>query len=535
MNILQEFNNKIKTNDYVGAANYLRSIKFNDKNRNDALLQQAAILERYGGIATAILDKEQNSDKKDLLSFNLSRLAGNFGAIDETTGRWKNRYANQYVDYITNLGNKDKRYAQYIDITFNDQDTYNKFVDTSGLQYGNKADDDQKSPYTRVEDGKTILRLNKQALLDGEFFDKFTSGLLAAKTQNMYATTSWGQVIHLADAGGFTVSSYDYENKPIDSWSDFDDNLRGAYDLSRTAKENYEATMNKYYDRVIPSQLMASGFMCGAQKQITEAAFAGQLDSSQANFMLSQIDAYYNNLLSHESLTEYDVYATDPNSESMNLEEIDDPALKGEYTKIMRAAAKEGRLKVAAGTSGGRVGAVITISAKIDKDGNLGKGADADYQFFVPGLLDEDARNVIDEDVNAKILVEKSEHIAFGHQYDLSEGGRLINFQGDGSAIYQDDTGEVYKTPEEVDKLMLRNEMVKGGIQMLKNSIFEDNLTDKQVENLATEYATKIFDFTEEKEPTKEEGEKEASVKHTNEELISIQNLVQRIIEEAKK
>lgn len=534
-NILSEFNNRLALNDYNGAASYLKRLKLKDKTRQEALDHQIATLERYGGIAESILSKETNSDQKNMIAFAMNRRANNFGAIDKNTGRWENPYANKYIDYLTNLGNGENSYASYLDIEFDDIAAYNSFTDATGLVFNNKSDPNQVSPYMFNNNGKPTIRINKQTLLNGGFFDTFVGGLanndqlLELNTDPIYGVNSY------KSTANFNIKSYDSDDKLIDSWKGLDVNLRGAYELSKLAGDTYNNVISSAYSNVIPTELIGSGFMCGAQQQITEAAFRGEIERQQAKFMLDEIDAYYNNLLSHESLTQYDVFATDPNSDSANLFPVEDSALKNQYTKWMRSAAKEGRLKVAAGQSGGRVGTILTISAKVDKDNNLEDEAHGDIQLFVPGLLDEDARNLMDQDVNAKLLVEKSEHIAFGHHYNLTEGGRLINFQGDGGAYFQDDTGLSYKTPDEVDALMMKNEMINGGVADIKEKTSTNNLTDSQIKSYATDYATKIYDFINNIQPTQEEGEKEPSIKHSDEDLASIRNLVELIIAQVKK
>ena len=157
MNILAEFNNRVRDNDYAGAAKFLRTIRFQDKTRNDALDQQAAALERYGGITQAILNNSVDPNKRNLLGFAISRHAGNYGAINKNTGRRENPYANKYIDYINGIGNKDNAYAQTLEITFDNDAAYNKFIDESGLTFGNKTDDNQKSPYQKVSNGKRVV------------------------------------------------------------------------------------------------------------------------------------------------------------------------------------------------------------------------------------------------------------------------------------------------------------------------------------------------------------------------------------------
>lgn len=532
--ILNEFNKRIADNDYIGAASFLKGLKFSDKTKQEAINQQIATLERYGGIASSILSKEVDLDRKALLAFSLNRHSNNFGGIDPSTGRYINPYANKFVDYLNNIGNKNDRTADYIDIEFDSQESYNTFVDKSGLSFSNQVEDGQLSPYLYTNNGSPTLRIHKQTLQDSNFFDNFVGGLI--NTSEIYHSPGYwmgqGQPVTINHYG---VKSYDSDNKLVNQWSGLGDDLQQAYNLTRSASENYDAVMKTAYSNVIPTELMGSGYMCNAQKQITEAVFAGRLSETQGNFMLKQIEDFYNNKLKTISLTGYDVYATESNGDTANLLEVEDTTTKQKFTKWMRAAAKEGRLTAVAGVSGGRVGTILTISATVDKDNNLNDEAHGDIQLFVPGLLDKDARDLVDKDVDSKILVERAEHIAFGHEYNLVQGGRLINFAGDGSAIYKDDTGEVYKDPDQVTQMMLENEMLAGTVNELREQVDANNYDDNQATQLAEQYATKVYDYVYGKTPTKEEGETEPSIKHDSIDEARIQDIVRLMIEQIKQ
>lgn len=532
--ILNEFNARIANNDYLGAADYLKHMKFSDKTTQDALNKQIAILERYGGIANSILSKEVDIDKKNQIAFALNRHSNTLGGIDETTGRYVNPYANQFVDYLNAVGNSNDKIAEYLDIEFDNPEAYNTFLDKSGLTFGNKVDNNQLSPYTYTNNGNPVIRLHKQSLQDGTFFDNFIGGLTDVKDR-IQIPGNWLFQARTIGITPYHIKSYDSDNKMINQWDGLGNELQSAYQLTKQASETYDNTMNAAYQKVIPTELMGSGFMCNAQKQITEAAFAGRIEQSQANFMLKQIDDFYTNKLKSISLTGYDVYATDPSGNTANLLEVENTDIKQTYTKWVRAAAKEGRLTATAGVSGGRVGTILTLSATVDKDNKLNDEAHGDIQLFVPGLLDKDARELMDQDVDSKILVERAEHIAFGHEYNLVQGGRLINFAGDGSAIYKDDTGEVYKDPDQVTQMMLENEMLAGTVNELREQVNANNYDDNQAAQLAEQYATKIYDYVYGKTPTQEEGETEPSIKHDSIDEARIQDIVRLMIEQIKQ
>ena len=492
--ILNEFNARIANNDYLGAANYLKRVRFSDKTTQDALDQQIAVLERYGGIANSILSREVDTDKKNQIAFALNRQSNNLGEIDRTTGEYVNPYANAFIKYINHLGNNNDKTATYIDIEFDNQESYNTFVDKSGLSFSNKTDDNQLSPYIYANNGNPVLRIQKQTLQDSNFFDNFIGGFIGS-SEHYHSPGYWMGQTQTATINHYNIKSYDAENNVINYWSGLGDDLQQAYNLTRTSAETYDNVMKTAYSNVIPTELMGSGFMCNAQKQITEAAFAGRIEQSQANFMLKQIEDFYTNKLKSISLTGYDVYATDPSGNTANLLEVDNTDIKQTYTKWVRAAAKEGRLTATAGVSGGRVGTILTLSATVDKDNNLNDEAHGDIQLFVPGLLDKDARDLMDQDVDSKILVERAEHIAFGHAYNLLQGGRLENFQHDGSATYVDDVSSRILTGDEVNEMMTTQETLVSTADQISTIKATNGLSDEDTKKLAYDYATRLYAY----------------------------------------
>lgn len=86
--------------------------------------------------------------------------------------------------------------------------------------------------------------------------------------------------------------------------------------------------------------------------------------------------------------------------------------------------------------------------------------------------------------------------MAFGHQYDLNGGGRLVDFQQDGSAYYENGNGRVYRNSEEVGKMMLDNEMIDATKRELQNDRLERDMSDEDYNKLVEEYATKLYSYS---------------------------------------
>ena len=379
--------------------------------------------------------------------------------------------------------------AYGLGITFDTEDAYKAFVDNSGLKIGVKSDNNQQA-FSNVVNGKPVVYISKSLLGDVNFFNRFHAGLNAVNDAG-------GIFSGYRTPHGYSVVGTDETWTKLGArYNGWNDDLESLFNFVDDVDNTYKEEIASKYNKVIPSGLQVSGFINDKQRQIVNMVGTGRLEREMGNFMLKQINDYYDNQLSGISLTGFeDVYATKVNDETKNLMPIEDSKTRNDLTDMIRAAAKENRVTVRAATAGGRVGASITIAAKLDNEGKPVGNYGGAVEIFIPGLFEEDARNVMDQDLDAKLLVEKSEHIAFNHSYFLEDGGKICDFAGDGSASYEDDLGRRFLTPEEVDNLMRQNEMIKGTANQLKKDIAEQNLDDASATELAQQYAKKIYSY----------------------------------------
>lgn len=488
------YNSYILNNDYLGLANYFSQFKIKDEEQRKQLNAQIATLKRYGGIANAILSSQIDGPAKQAIAFNMQREHG----VHDT----QNDYANNYYNAINSIGNIGEGLIQisagYFDYVFDSERAYNTFLKTSGLNISEYDKNNPESTHTFKSNGKNVVRVYRTAFKDGNFFDKLNDGLNALYSPEQTVYTSFGTSYMKPANSNFETISYDEHNNELTKTRGFDINQRKAYLYAKDANDVYKQKIEMAQDKVVPSNLMVSGFLCGAQRQLVQMQMQG-IDTSK---QLQLIKDYYDNELSHVSLTNFDeVYMTEPGNSSQTLNFIESED-KGKYTEILRTALKEGRVTYGAGSAGGRVGTVITISTKADKDGDDPSGKfDKGVQLFVPGMFDQDARELINSDSNAKIQVELAEHQAFNHAYNLIEGGNLTNFDGDGGATYDDGIVTTRLTPEEVQYQMKRNTLLEGGIEQAKLlGQYDDNsdfplLKEGQTElvNQLQEYAKNVY------------------------------------------
>ena len=461
------YDNYIANSDYIGLAKYIEEFipDVTDENQRIALMNNVSSLRRFGGIANRILQAEIPEEDKDLFMFNAQK---NYGVVNAGNSIYQ-----KYDEYKKNIGAKSHWFkpddiASSIGYMFDNDETYNDFINKSGIVV-----DSTQNVTKRYIDGKPVLHIGKTAFQDDTFFDSVTKSL------DQYVQPMGFYV----GPGGFPVPQeplfrtigFNEKGEKISDISGFDDNQKAALDLLQKSDVVFDKYYTQQYNKEVPSDLMVSGFMCGAEKQLTDKLFNQQIDPTTYNAYRKVIKDYYDNQLAHISLTKQsEVYMTEPGNTSQLLNPLNDEQ-KGEWTRFLRIAIKEGRTSYAAGAAGGRVGTVITISDKPISNELNQEDYSEGVQIFVPGLFDEDARAMINEDDNARLMVELAEHQAFGHDYDLVEGGKLKNFDGDGGAWFEDDNILQYRTPEEVYSMMKRNILIDGGIQAAKSMLQKDN------------------------------------------------------------
>lgn len=483
-------------NDFRGLAGYISQYKFGDATVQAQANQLVSNLNRYGELMNAVINAS-SQENRDKLSFYFKNKIGNYGATND-----QSKYDRRYLDNINNIGNKGDKQADYIEYTFDNITAFNKFQDKYGKV--SLVDPTNRQSGYSVVNGKQVLRIYKDDFKNSGAFSSLTNALNETtdfkKPVRGYATSQSSSPVAIfttepQEYNSFSSASYDKDGNMLVSGRGLMKEQVSALQQTVDAEKVYSDIMKNMNNTLIPSQLMIKGYICQQQAEITNRVMSGQMEPSIANFGLKAIDDYYKNELAGCSLTQYDVYSTEGNPETHNMNEITDPNKKVQLTEELRSALKEGRCKYSAASAGGRVGTVITLSAALDTDGKPKGNFKEGIQFFVPGLLEQDAREVMERDPEAAVTVKRGEHMAFNHAYELLTGGRLIDFQNDGSAVYENGAGRVLRTPEEVHQDMLENEMLMLTQNELLNDQLKQDLSPQQLTELATNYATKIFMF----------------------------------------
>lgn len=475
---------RLSIGDYRTVANYLGMFQFDDPKAQYEVNKQIRALNEYGSLMNAVVNKAGPEGREQVAHF----FQKHFNGVDSG-----NAYTKAYLDHINSIGDGKGKKAVYIDYVFDTNDSYKQFVDALGGEPPTIQPNGQKSG-AYIQDGKHVFRAYKEQFGDREFFATLNKALNAStSTETTYLPTIMGGGSRTSIISGYVSNGYDADGKKISEKRGTFDHQITADEMNKASEELVKGLMSQVGKEEIPSELMVKGYMCKAERDVTNAVLSGQLETSVGNFAMSRIKDYYDRMFAGTSLTNFSVYSTEPGSDTQNLKEITKSEDKSALTDEVRAAIQEKRATFSAASAGGKVGTVITINPRLDKDGNPQGNMRQSRQIFVPGLFQEDAEEVMGEDPEAAVLFKRAQRTALSYDYELTNGGALTNFQSDGSATLKRNGIEVGLDSDEVHSLMLENETVRAAADELSTVRYTNNLDDESLQSLVAESAAKIY------------------------------------------
>lgn len=467
---MQQYKERLAVNDYNGMADILeQNVHPKTVQERMELFNTIATLREDGNKLNGMLnDPQLPKETKDALIFNNRRRNKVLG-INPTD------YDQEYINAKNAIGNSKTQEAKYIDYEFDTQQDYNKFLKTSGLHTYSKPN---QNYYTRTDNGKPVLRVYKTAFDDADLFDSLTKGLNSIFTiDNTVPITIFGSVpLHY----NYNAKSYDENDKFITQLRGLDKNHKKTYKLAQKANDLEKNFLDFDYVKTTPANLMVSSYTSNKEAQLEALYNAGYMKSTELDSAKKRLFAKYEKVLKGFSLTNpkyEEIYFTNTKDDYENQYfSLMAPEARGKMTAILRDMWNAGRVEYSAGSVAGKYGTVFTITRDINNKSDLKSGEFArGYQIFVPGLLEKEAKQVIDDVPEAKVQHDLYNRQAFHYDYDLYNGNKLTNFDSDGGAIYDDGITQGYMYPDEVQKQMLKNTLVQKVINNSKVYAQYDN------------------------------------------------------------
>lgn len=489
---IDELKKMVSLGQYTNGAKYIRSFRFNDPIQRRQMNKIAETYETEGRDFEEMLAAVgPNEDLRNRLLFMNQKNSGFWG----NNSAERSEYANKYLDLVNNLGSKDGVQADYIYINLTN-DIKDKYKDTfvQGM-YNDEVGEGMYGNGYKVKISK---------LLEEDNYDRFEDLFMLSSVPNVSSP-------FVSIPGAINIAAHDkFSDKPLASLlannsGDFyavgltdKDKVIGPLNWDNTTElHNFLDEMRETQNSMLEEQqgtsyvadINVQPYMCKAHLDLLNAISTGQVSREDGAWWLSQIKDAGLARLRTVSLTSpnYTVFATQINDETMNFNQLNDSKELVDLTQELRTAIKEGRVEFQAAASGGRTGTLITISATADKEGNFVGNAKGSRSIFVTGLFDDDAKDIMNEDIDARVYVKHNSHIQNNHKYELGDGSYIMNFQGDGSAYKHEMIGDeeviTYMPTEEVEADIRKEEMIKAA---------EYKLIDDDTEV----YATKVKNYT---------------------------------------
>lgn len=507
-----QYKNMVRNQDFKGIHNLIFNTYMPNEYAQREMQGYVKTIDRNASFINNLLDNATNNRQREMLQFSLQKAGGEYSE--------RNTYAQSYANMIKQLGGED---ASVLTYSFDGDEYYRKFVET----YGSEIPSDTASDmWKETIDGKPVIHVNKTLFSsNADLFNNFTKAINTASKYNAH----WYDVFK---SNAVDLTSNGTQGAPTDTENHYmytegysagakesllDKQSRIATHV-QDADDMFENVRNEVYNKTVPADIIVGGFYTKKHKMVFEGVGKGYMGTEQANFYLKQIDQQYENRLLG-GITHYEAYFVDhaEGNHAKNFVEAD-PDKKAELSSMIIDAINEKRLTYQIAMSGGRTGTYITIASKRDtgKANHAGyedipEGYDSQIEIFVPGLFEEEANEIFDSDEEGRLLRLKGDHALWGHDYELSDGGKLSNITNDG-AIWVDAKGNKQSiNAEELDMMMRKNEQIVEAAYKLNEEVWKRAEVDErtgeikndvdeiknseEVEELARNYAKNLYKY----------------------------------------
>lgn len=436
------YSDLLSKHNYRGLVDLLSSSNFKDddtRNTANRLMEQ---FREQADIEDKLLEGADDNTKR-AYRFVTSGPSANDISTDESNPLY-NSYSSRFMRSWNSMADENNN----INITFNNEDEYNKFIKSLGgtedaakskgislssnYSISFKSDiDDKLGIYTALKESGTFDYSSSGLTTDRQHYNGLsyegaptadTGKLILDKYGNMYAE---------GEAGGFT------SKKTVDA-SRFNEMTAAVKEANDAYAKLFEIKNIKPY----LTETIVTGYMGEDDKQLQQSFSAGLLDLQTFKELRSILEEKYNRVLQTKSLSQYDVWAMDEDNDgSQVLKQLDDNLMKSQLDIEINQAIADNRLHFSHATNGMDIGTMLVIDQKLDKNGKPVAGS-VPRRLFVKDLFKSQAENALRDDTQITAQRQYAKHQTYGHVYRQSDGGTITNWNQDtDSAIYTNKDG----------------------------------------------------------------------------------------------
>ena len=478
--VFQDF---IDKRQYLEAADYAAKYHYKDPTINAEHLNDIETLRREGRKLNAIYRTvEEGSREYQALDFN-SYVFSNKGFI----GLDGNEFVDKFNDLKRSIGSTDKDEATKLRFTFKPEKQYGIF----GWDWTARD-----NPYTLQE----FMKMNDYSIdglqSAGIIVDEKNNSITFEKN-NPEANRLIYNVIN-SKVGTYEpiISGLNDNGDIIDTWdNDEDFRFRIADTSTQTGNNSYgrlrrmkeliddaksisdDIVKNNKLDRQSMS-LMNYGFPSSLMKQRTEENSEDKAFTAVNNIL---DDVYKNQLMSYSAgATFYSNFANDDKKDfTLNEVPIDE---RQNLVSDLAYAINNDLADYSFATMGDTIGTLVTWTRPTSKlDELLHNDADR-IQVFIPGALEKQAQQYINDDTTGRAVRELSDMKAYNYSYTTADGG-VIKYMGGDMFSYEDKAHRVWSnlTNEAALHYMNKSKIMEVGARAIVDTFLSQagNITDE--------------------------------------------------------
>ncbi|WP_291630207.1 hypothetical protein [Clostridium sp.] len=434
------YSDLLSKHNYKGLVGLLSSTEFKDDSARKTAEDLKRRFQEQADIEDKLLEGADDNTKRAYY-FVTSGPSKNDISTDESNPLY-NSFSSKFMRGWNSLVDENNN----INVQFNNEDEYNKFISSLGGDENNirKKGISINSNYSisfacDIDDKIGIYNALKDSGVY-DYKDNTTSnqyykgldynGVPISPGSSEIITDKYGNTYAAGESGSIAYEKYGKINK-------FNEMTAAVNEASEAYAKLFEMKDIKPYI----NEMIVSGYMGEDDRQLQQSFSAGLMDLATFKEMRSILEEKYNRVLNTKSLSQFDVWSMNEDNEgSQVLEKLDDPIMKDNLDIEINQAIADGRLHYSHATNGMDIGTMIVIDPAV-KDGKIVEGSKP-RRLFVKDLFKSQAENALRNDTQTAAQMAYAKHQTYGHVYRTSDGGIINGWTGQSdSAIYKNKNG----------------------------------------------------------------------------------------------
>lgn len=471
--------------DFLGAADYLNTVKAATPQKQIILNRQIAQLRRDGEIQAAMLQKMTPEEQN---AFHFISSLNSVGSIPHTVyddnGRPRpgtaNTFGDAYTQALNNITASNGTLLNRIGITLTGDGLLEDLYSSLDVQNDTQALDRYG---IRVERDANTGNYNLSVSRDNKKLQEFLSAVHSTyadrvETQGRYnPTTGDYEVSPLA--GNFSYFGTDDQGNTYSEGEINMSSIRATGAAYGQAKRLYESAMERLSAKTYDEEMYVTPFLGHGHANAYKRMRQGLISIDDYKKIVEERTNTYNTLLKQADLTQQqDVYVMDmADDESASLKKVDSVRAR-EINRILLVAMNKKAVTYSAAMHGGQVGTYITIDPVKEEDGSPVKELGHGYRIFVPGLFKSSCDEAFENDTQTAAARDLADMKHWNYGKHLSDGNYVGWDDNIGVYTYERDANgrqvKVQKSQEWALQQLNRENIIQKSAETLMANLDKD-------------------------------------------------------------